>query len=195
FLVAGASANGGLIRAARFDVSGGTVGKLLMDVNNAGSENEVCPSALTNASTNYDSTTGRGLVSFRSSTVNVYSFVFYLSSASSGVMQEVSPNDTSPAFAVADGSILAQSGSPFTSSNITGPYAMNWSGLVTSGGSFANQDEEDLLAQQTVKSLNFTGSYDLFQFTGLTLNLDRGSTGSRNFSSGASARRRRGRVP
>jgi len=184
FLVAGASANGGLIRAARFDVSGGTVGKLLMDVNNAGSETEFGPSALTNASTNYDSTTGRGLVSFRSSTVNVYSFVFYLSSASSGVMQEVSPNDTSPAFAVADGSILAQSGSPFTSSNITGPYAMNWSGLVTSGGSFANQDEEDLLAQQTVKSLNFTGSYDLFQFTGLTLNLDRGSTGSINFNGG-----------
>ncbi|HKW61614.1 MAG TPA: hypothetical protein VJN89_03630 [Candidatus Acidoferrum sp.] len=188
FLVAGASANGGFIRAARFDTCpqcanpGPTVSKLLMDVNNGGPENEFGPSALTMPSISYDSTTGRGQLSFQSSTLNVYSFVFYLSSASDGVIQEVSPNDTSPAFAVADGSILSQSGSPFTSSNITGPYAMNWSGLVTSGGQFANQDEEDLLAQETIKSLNLSGTYDLFQFTGLTLQTDRGSTGSITFN-------------
>ena len=182
-LVAGASANGGLTRVARFDVSGGTVSKLLMDVNNAGTETEFGPSQLSNASINYDSTTGRGVVSFRSSTVNVYSFVFYLSSASNGVIQEVSPNDnTNPTFAVADGTIAAQSGSPFSSTNITGPYAMNWSGLVTSGGSFANQDEEDLLAQQTVTSLNLSGTYDLFQFTGLTLGTNLGTTGSITFN-------------
>jgi hypothetical protein len=190
FLVAGASANGGLTRVARFDTCapcagpGPTVTKLLMDVNNAGKETEFSPSQLSNTNINYDSTTGRGLVSFQSSTTNVYSFVFYLSTPSSGVIQEVSPNDTSPAFAVADGSILAQSGSPFTSTNITGPYAMNWSGLVTSGGTFANQDEEDLLAQETIKSLNLSGTYDLFQFTGLTLDTDRGSTGSINFNGG-----------
>jgi len=185
FLVGGSTANGGLTRVARFDVSGGTVSKLLMDVNNAGTETEFGPSALTNASMNYDTTTGRGIVSFQSSSTSPYSFVFYLSSASNGVIQEVSPNDnTNPTFAVADGTISGQSGGPFTSSNITGPYAMNWSGLVTSGGSFANQDEEDLLAQQTVTSLNFTGTFDLFQFTGLTLQIDRGSTGSINFNGG-----------
>jgi hypothetical protein len=190
FLVAGSSANGGLTRVARFDTCapcagpGPAVSKLLMDVNNAGSEIEFGPSALTNASLNYDSTTGRGVVSFQSSTTNVYSFVFYLSSATSGVTQEVSPNDTSPAFAVADGTIAAQSGSPFTSSNITGPYALNWSGLVTSGGQFANQDEEDLLAQETIKSLNLSGTYDLFQFTGVTLGTDLGSTGAINFNGG-----------
>jgi hypothetical protein len=190
FLVAGSSANGGLTRVARFDTCapcagpGPAVSKLLMDVNNAGSEIEFGPSALTNASINYDSTTGRGVVSFQSSTTNVYSFVFYLSSATSGVIQEVSPNDTSPAFAVADGTIAAQSGSPFTSSNITGPYALNWSGLVTSGGQFANQDEEDLLAQETIKSLNLSGTYDLFQFTGVTLGTDLGSMGAINFNGG-----------
>jgi len=184
FLVAGASANGGLTRVARFDVSGGTVSKLLMDVNNAGTETEFSPSQLSNTSINYDSTTGRGIVSFQSSSTNLYSFVFYLSTPSSGVIQEVSPNDTTPAFAVADGSILAQSGSPFTSTNITGPYAMNWSGLVTSGGSFASQDEEDLLAQETVKSLNLSGTYDLFQFTGFSLSTDLGSSGSINFNGG-----------
>jgi hypothetical protein len=179
FLVSGATANGGLTRVARFDVSSGTVSKLLMDVNNAGSENEFGPSALTNASINYDSTTGRGVVSFQSSSTNLYSFVFYLSTPSSGVIQEVSPNDTTPAFAVADGSILAQSGSPFTSTNITGPYAMNWSGLVTSSTA---QDEEDLLAQQTITSLNLSGTYDLFQFTGVSLSTDQGSTGSITFN-------------
>ena len=183
FLVAGASASGGLTRVARFDVSGSTVSKLLMDVNIGGTETEFGPSALTNASINYDTTTGRGLVSFQSSTTNVYSFVFYLSSAKSGVIQEVSgPAGTGTAVVVADGSILSQSGSPFTSTNVSGPYAMNWSGLVTSGGSFANQDEEDLLAQETFKSLNLSGTYDLFQFTGLSLGTDLGSTGSITFN-------------
>ena len=182
FLVAGSSANGGLTRVARFDVSASTVSKLLMDVNNAGTETEFGPSALTMPSITYDAATGRGVVSFQSSSTNLYSFVFYLNSASNGVIQEVSPNDATPAFAVADGTIAGQSGGPFTSSNITGPYAMNWSGLVTSGGSFANQDEEDLLAQQTVTSLKLSGTYDLFQFTGLTLQTDRGSTGSITFN-------------
>lgn len=191
FLVGGASANGGLTRVARFDTCapcagpGPAVSKLLMDVNNAGAQTEFGPSALTNTSINYDSTTGRGTISFQSSSTSVYSFVFYLSSASAGVIQEVSgPPGTGTAVVVADGSILAQSGSPFTSSNITGPHAMNWSGLVTSGGSFANQDEEDLLAQQAVSSLNFSGTYDLFQFTGFSLQTDKGSSGSINFNGG-----------
>ena len=184
FLVAGSSANGGLIRVARFDVSGTTVSKLLMDVNNAGPENEFGPSQLTNASLSYDATIGRGLVSFQSSSLNIYSFVFYLSSATSGVIQEVSPNDTTPAFSVDDGTIAAQSASPFTSSNITGPYAMNWSGLVSSS---IVQDEEDLLAQQTITSLNLSGTYDLFQFTAFSqgtnpLSTGLGSTGSITFN-------------
>ena len=194
FLVAGSSANGGLIRAGRLDANacpqcvGGpanSVSKILIDVNDGGSETE--PSISTsNTSITYDSTKGRGTLSFQnSSSTTTYSFVFYLSTANSGVIQDVSgPSGTGTAVVVADGSILSQSGSPFTSTNITGPYAMNWSGLVTSGGSFANQDEEDLLAQETVKSLNLSGTYDLFQFTGLTLDTDRGSSGSINFNGG-----------
>jgi hypothetical protein len=67
---------------------------------------------------------------------------------------------------VADGSIIAQSGSPFTSSNISGTYAMNWSGLVVANGTF--QDEEDLLAQVTVSNLSLSGTADIFQFTSAT---------------------------
>ena len=152
-----------------------------MDVNDGGSETQFSPNSLTNASISYDSTTGRGQLSFQSSSVNVYSFVFYVTSASDGVIQEVSGPNASTAVVVADGSLLAQSGSPFTSSNITGPYAMNWSGLVTANNF---QDEEDLLAQETIKSLNLSGTYDLFQFTGFSLGTDLGSSGSINFDGG-----------
>lgn len=182
FLVAGANANGGLIRVGRFTVSGSTVSKILMDVNNAGSSNEF--TSFMSPAINYDTTTGRGVVSFSASTLNAYSFVFYLSSANTGVIQDVSPSDaTTPASQVADGSIALQSAGPFTSSSITGPYVMNWSGVVTSNGT---QDEEDLLAQATVTNLALSGTSDLFQFTSSTLTpqLDIGITGSINFNSG-----------
>ena len=176
FLVSGSSANGGLIRVGRFTVAGSTLGNMVMDVNNGGSFGS---GSLSNGSiTAYDPTTGRGTLSFQSSITSVFSFVFYLSSSSGGVIQEVSGTPgTGIAAVVADGSILAQSGSPFSSSNISGPYAMSWSGLVTSGGSFASQDEEDLLAQATISNLNLSGTADIFQFTGVSLHTDVGTSG------------------
>lgn len=184
FIVGGSSVNGGITRVGRFNVSGSTVSKILMDTNNANTETE--SNSFTNTSISYDSTTGRGLVSFQSSAVNLYSFVFYLSSPNSGVIQEVSPNDTTPAFDVADGSIALQSGSPFSGTNITGPYALNWSGLVTATG-FGSTDEEDFLSQVTVSNLNLIGTGDIFQFTGPSLNTNFGVGGSINFNNGDGA--------
>ena len=178
FLVAGSSVNGGLVRVGRFDVSGNTLSKVVMDVNDGAHENQFPSSSLTNSSISYDPTTGRGQLSFQSSVANVYSFVFYLSSAGSGVLQEVSGTPgTGTAVVVDDGSLLAQSGSPFTSSNISGPYAMNWSGLVTAGGNLGITDEEDLLSQVAVTSLSLSGTSDYFQFTGVTLHTDVGTGG------------------
>ena len=178
FLVSGSSANGGLTRVGRLSVSGSSLSNIIMDVNNGGSQNEFGGGSLSMGTISYDPTTGRGTLSFQSSSVNVYSFVFYLSSPSSGVIQEVSGAPASGlASVVADGSLAAQSGSPFSSSNISGPYAMSWSGLVTSGGSFATQDEEDLLAQATISNLNLSGTSDIFQFTGVTLHTDVGTSG------------------
>jgi len=166
FLVAGSSANGGLTRVGRFTAGSSNLSNLLVDVNDAG--NEVQFNNLSNASiTSYDGNTGRGTLSFSNGATTTFSFVFYLSSANDGVIQEVSgPSGTNRAIVVADGSILSQSGSPFTSSNVTGPYAMNWSGLVTSNNF---QDEEDLLAEVTLTSLNLSGTADFFQFTSSTL--------------------------
>lgn len=181
FLTAGSSANGGLVRVGRFSVSGSTVSKPMMDINDAGSESGVSPSSPT---ISYDSATGRGTLSFQVSASSVASFVFYLNSATSGVIQEVSaPVGSNVAVAVADGSIAAQSGSPFTSSNITGPYALNWSGLVTSGGT-GIQDEEDLLGQASISNLNLSGTSDIFQFTGPSLTTNIGTGGSVTFNGG-----------
>jgi hypothetical protein len=142
---------------------------MLMDVNDAG--NEVQFNNLSNGSiTAYDPTTGRGQLSFKDSNGTTYSFVFYLDSPTSGVMQDVSPSSTAnEARVVADGSIVAQTGGPFSSANITGTYALNWSGLVVAGGSFPVEDEEDLLAQANITNLTLSGAADIFQFTSSTL--------------------------
>jgi hypothetical protein len=166
FLVGGSSANGGLTRVGRFTVTSGALSKILMDVNDAGSETQL--NNLSNGSiTAFDPTTGRGTLSFQSSAVTTYSFVFYLSSLNDGVIQEVTGQaGTGTAVVVADGSIALQSGNPFTASNISGNYAMNWSGLVTVNGI---TDEEDLVSQVKISSLSLSGTSDIFQFTSSTL--------------------------
>jgi hypothetical protein len=167
FVVGGSSANGGLTRVGRFSLSGSTITNILMDINDAGAQRQ--PNTFLNPSAAFDSTTGRGTVAFSDSSLT-YSFVFYLSSQNSGVIQDDSPSGTvGVARDTADGSIELQSGSPFTSANVSGTYAMNWSGLVVAGGSFPIEDEEDLLAQTNVSSLALSGTADLFQFTSATL--------------------------
>ncbi len=175
FLVGGSSANGGLTRVGRFTVTNGALSKILMDVNNAGSETQL--NNLSSGSiTAFDPTTGRGTLSFQNS-ITTYSFVFYLSSLNDGVIQEVTaPTGSSTAVVVDDGSIALQSGNPFTASNISGNYAMNWSGLVTAGGT-GFQDEEDLVSQVKVSNLSLSGTSDYFQFIGLTLHTDVGTAG------------------
>jgi hypothetical protein len=185
FLVAGSSASGGLTRVARFTVNNGTLSKMLMDQNNAFKQTQFNTFS-SGSVTNYDPATGRGTLSFQDSGGTTYSFVFYLNSANDGVIQDVSPSTSlGPGFAgvVADGSIILQSGGPFTGSNITGPYALNWSGIVTSNG---NQDEEDLLSQVTVSNLSLSGTSDIFQFTttNLTPQFDIGTNGQINLNGG-----------
>jgi hypothetical protein len=167
FVVGGSSTNGGLTRLGRFSLNGSTVTNILMDINDAGSQRQ--PNTFSNASATFDSTLGRGQVSFQDSSLT-YMFVFYLSSQNSGVIQDDSPSSViNVARDTADGSIELQSGSPFTSANVSGTYAVNWSGLVVAGGSFPIEDEEDLLAQANVTNLALSGAADLFQFTSSTL--------------------------
>jgi len=187
FLVGGSDSVGnGITRVGRFTAAGTALSKMLMDVNDGA--NEVQFNNLSNGSvSSYDPTTGRGQFSFQDSNGQAYTFVFYLSSQSGGVIQDVSPSGTaSQARVVADGSINLQSGSPFTSNNISGTYAINWSGLVTANGNISSTDEEDMLGQLTIKSLSLSGTSDMFQFTSPTLTpiLNIGTAGTINFNGG-----------
>ncbi len=165
FIVAGSSVSGGVTRVGRFTANGATVTNVLEDTNDSG--RFIPTNSGTNASISLDPVVpGRGTLTFTDPNFpNAPSkYVFYLSSATQGVIQEQTTSNN-VVVNVADGSILAQTGNPFTSSNIAGTYALNWSGLsVQNGGGFAVQDEEDLLSQITVTSLNLNGAADIFQF-------------------------------
>lgn len=187
FIVAGSdSAGNGITRVARFTASGGPLSKMLMDVNDG--SNELQFNGLSNGSiSTYDPATGRGQFSFQDSGSNIYSFVFYLSAPNGGVIQDVSPSGTvGQARVIADGSINLQSGSPFTSSNVSGTYGINWSGLVTAGGNISSTDEEDMLGQVTITNLSLSGTSDVFQFTSPTLTpgLNIGTAGTITFNGG-----------
>jgi len=166
FIVAGSSGSGGVTRVGRFTSNGATVTNVLEDTNDAG--RFILTNNTTTASISLDpATPGRGPFTFTDpnflSTPSKY--VFYLSSASQGVIQEQTTTSAGAVVNVADGSIAAQTGSPFSSSNISGTYAINWSGLsVQNNGSFATQDEEDLVGQVAVSNLNLNGAADIFQF-------------------------------
>ncbi|HET9995788.1 MAG TPA: hypothetical protein VFQ18_10285 [Candidatus Acidoferrum sp.] len=168
FVLAGTTGAGGITRVGRFTASGSTVSNVLMDTNTAGQF--TLTDSGSNASISLDPATGRGILTFTDPHFSnaPVTAVFYLSSASQGVIQETTQSSTGT-FDVADGSIAAQSGSPFTSANISGTYAMNWSGLVVAGGSFPVEDEEDFLAQASVSNLALSGAADIFQFTSATL--------------------------
>jgi hypothetical protein len=165
FIVAGSSGSGGMTRVGRFTANGATVTNVLQDTNDAGKF--ILTNSTTSASISLDpANPGRGTFTFTDPhfASAPSTFVFYLSSATQGVIQEQTMNNTG-AVNVADGTIAAQTGSPFSSANITGTYAISWSGLsVQTGSGFSVQDEEDLLGEVTVSGLALNGAADIFQF-------------------------------
>lgn len=165
YLVAGSSVNGGVVRIGRFTANGATVTNVLLDTNDSGTF--IQTNTATSASINLDpAVPGRGTFTF-ADTVHFpnapSTYVFYLSSATQGVIQETT-SDSNGVVNVADGTLAAQTGGPFSGTNITGTYAYNWSGLSEQQGGAAT-DEEDALGQATVSSLAFTGTDDIFQFS------------------------------
>ncbi len=166
FVVAGSTSGGGLTRVGRFTATGGTLTNILVDTNSAGSFTPT--NGGTSATVTMDpATPGRGTLTFvgdGQSANTPFSFVFYFSSATSGVIQETTQNTSGgivTVIAVADGSIGAQTGNPFSSSNIAGTYAMNWTGQSVQAGT---TDEEDLVGQATISNLALTGASDIFEF-------------------------------
>lgn len=165
FVVAGTSATGGgITRIGRFTASGAAVNSVLVDTNNVGVFTST--NSATNGSVALDpANPGRGTVTFKDPNLSLpFTFVFYLTSATNGVIQDITQSSVNGPTDVADGTIAGQTGNPFSSTNITGTYAMNWTGLSLQSGV---ADEEDLVGQTTVSSLALTGAADIFQFQNL----------------------------
>jgi hypothetical protein len=183
FLVAGSVGNGGITRVGRFTSTGGALSQLHVDSNTAGQYNLTDVTASAGNITLDPANLGRGTITFTQGGNTGFTAVFYLSSATSGVLQEtdqVTIGGVQTAVAVADGTILAQSGSP-SSSSVTGPYAYNWSGQTLQNNNVL--DEEDCLGQATITSLNLSGAADLFEFQ-VALATDQNAKGPINFNGG-----------
>jgi hypothetical protein len=157
FVLSGASISGNDVRAGRLSLSGGTIdtSSLELDDNNSsnsgsGNSNPVMiPHGTLSAATyTIDTTnagTGRGTLTFNDSSAGTFSFIFYLSSPTAGVIQDNSPG------IVADGPMLGQAAGPFSAATQAGNWAFTWQGQSVNGttGGFG---EEDFLGQYTLSS-------------------------------------------
>ncbi|HYL61979.1 MAG TPA: hypothetical protein VE077_05090, partial [Candidatus Methylomirabilis sp.] len=163
FLIGGASVvgnGGGIVRGARFttDASGASLTNLFLDDNNNGGITSISSANNTISSTVFAIDTanpgsGRGTLTFTvSGQAHPFTFVFYLSSANHGFIQDTSNG------VIGDGSILLQSG-PFSS--LSGNYAVNWSGVALST---SNNFEEDFVGQYALSSSNsVSGAIDFVE--------------------------------
>jgi hypothetical protein len=163
FVMGGTGASGPLARAGRLTATGANLSAILLDNNNAGAIITVPANGVLNAGTvTLDGDgSGRGTFTFTDTINNTgtYTFVFYLSSASQGVIQDVSTvlvNGVQTAVDVADGTLLAQTGAPFSTSSLASAYAFSWSGVSTA--------EEDFVGAFTPSAASPNGLVDYNEF-------------------------------
>jgi hypothetical protein len=111
-------------------------------------------------------------MTFTDSKKGTYSFIFYLSSPTAGVIQDVSNGITS------DGSFIAQTGGPFTLSATGGNWAFNWAGqsINSNTGILAEEDFVGQYSQDT--SGNITGGVDFTELSANEVITGAGITGS-----------------
>ncbi len=187
YLVGGSSTFGVNADAsvARFTVSGaGTIGAISYDENNDGKAIHIAQGTnISNASYAIDTAnagSGRGTLTFSDSTSGLtLQYVFYLASPTSGVIQETTSGY------VADGTMFAQTGSPFTLAGLAGNYAFSWSGVSTT--SVENYLGQYVLASSA--SNNISGVLDATSLgiNGVASHPDSGVQGTLTINSDGSA--------
>jgi len=155
FMIGGSSSQGPIATAGRFTADGsGNISAITLDENNSGSVDSVTSGAGTS---NYNvdaSGDGRGTISFNIGSVP-FTFVFYLISPSSAVLQETDSGITS------DGSMLAQTQNPFSNSSLAGNYAFDWSG--------SDGFEQDFTGEYTLASASSNNISGVLDYNELSL--------------------------
>ena len=126
FVMGGSGEGVPITRGGRFTATGGSLSSILTDFNDGGTVKSI-PLANSGTITLDGDNTGRGTITYTDS-VATYSWVFYLSSATQGVIQD----DSNPNLTI-DGTLLAQTGAPFSASSLAANYAFNWSGVDNTG--------------------------------------------------------------
>ena len=152
-LLGGASPRGPFTRDGRFTASGGALSAIAVDVNDAGTPKSgtFASGALTIDSTG----TGRGTITLTDPSAGTLTFVYYLVSPTQAFIQDTNSGIT------ADGSLMAQTGGPFTNSSLAGNFSFNWSGISSTN---VSTDEEDFVGQFNLTGGNFTGAVDFNEF-------------------------------
>jgi hypothetical protein len=151
FLLGGSDTIGPLAEVGRFTADGSqNLTSVFVDLNDAGAiPNTISsPATPTYQMDIANAGSGRGTITFKdTNNMGQFSFVFYLSSQGKGVIQDTSTG------VVADGSLVAQTGGPFTSTSIAGSYAVNWTG-VNLGSTHNLIFEEDFVGQYVLPAPN-----------------------------------------
>jgi len=152
FLIGGGSVAGPIATAGRFTADGaGNLTSIVLDENdNANLTALPSPGGTVTGSYTVDANHfGGGTATWTDSKSGTFSFLFYLVSPTKAVFQETDNNITS------DGSFLAQTSGPLTTSSIAGNYAFNWNGVSNGEDDFVGQ-----MAVTTAATINVTGAMD-----------------------------------
>jgi len=165
FVMGGSDTEGDpFTRGGRLTATGANLSGILLDQNDAGSVLTVPSTGVLSAGTiTMDGdNSGRGTITFTDtvSHTGTFSFVFYLSSATQGVIQDVTTvqvGGVATAVDIMDGSFLAQTGNPFSTGSLATSYAFNWSGVDSFG-------EEDFVGSFTPANANPNGLVDYNEF-------------------------------
>jgi hypothetical protein len=160
---------GPVARVGRFAADGsGGIGAISFFENNDGNTTQVTPSSGI-SSTSYaidtsNAGSGRGTFTFHNSSVGTVTYVFYLSSPTRAVIQDVS------AAVVTDGTMVSQSATSFTTASLAGNYSFNWSGVELVSPSPFDENYVGQYVQTSAATSNIAGVVDYAQLGLNTIN-------------------------
>jgi hypothetical protein len=172
FLTGGSQTTGNfgpIARVGRFAADGaGGIGMISFFENNDGNTTQVTPSSgISGTSYAIDTNnagSGRGTFTFHNSSVGTVTYVFYLSSPTRAVIQDVS------AGVVTDGTMVSQSATSFTAASLAGNYSFSWSGVELVSPSPFDENYVGQYAQTSAATSNISGVVDYAQLGLNTIN-------------------------